>query len=113
VCALGNAIVWCRYAGGGGTAITLGAVRGRAAAGDALAGLAALGELVGCGLLPVGPVEQPAISNAATTAAARARRRRPRPGFPGRTWRGWRASRLGMAVNLASLADRQALFKLS
>jgi hypothetical protein len=38
VCALGNAIVWCRYAGGGGTAITLGDRWGRGrAAGDALA----------------------------------------------------------------------------
>jgi hypothetical protein len=89
VCALGSTMVWCRCAGGGGTAITLGAVRGRAAAGDALAGLAALGELVGCGLGPAGPAEQPAISSAATTAAARARRPRPRPGFPGKTRRGW------------------------
>jgi hypothetical protein len=82
------AIVWCRYAGGGGTAITLGDSRGArlAAVGDALAELAAARELFGGAA--VFPAEQPAASTAAT-AAASATGRRPWPLRPGRTSRGW------------------------
>src|SRR5260221_12450430 len=70
VCALGRAIVWCRYAGGGGTAITPGAGRGlpdggRAASRDGRAGLAAFREIARCagGLRP-GPAAPPATRTA-------------------------------------------------
>src|SRR5258708_39981954 len=75
VCALGNAIVWCRDAGGGGAAITPGdrRGRGRAAAGDALAGLAAFGELAGGAAgLPAAPGAQPATRPAPTAAGGAA-----------------------------------------